>query len=202
MIRPLRAAWRLMLIAALSATLSPLSAAADTAPREGILSQGIRLATAEANAMRARGQRVWCVPFARTASGVNIRGNAKTWWASAAGLYDRGHEPAIGAVMVFSGSKKMPMGHVAVVSGVIDERTILIDHANWKRNKVSLGMAVVDVSDAGDWSAVRVEGDPGVVGRVNPVSGFIYPETAEIPKPKAAKSRKARRPVEERIASR
>jgi hypothetical protein len=136
---------------------------------------GLELAVATAKQMRAKGQRVWCVPFARNLSGIDIRGNAKTWWEGAKGRYRRGDDPKVGAVMVFSGSKKMPMGHVAVVSAIVDERVILIDHANWKKNQISLGMAVVDVSEAGDWSAVRVEGDPGVVGRVNPVSGFIYP---------------------------
>lgn len=146
-------------------------------------SGSIALAVAEAKAMRAAGKRVWCVPFARTATGVDIRGNAETWWAAAAGRYDRGAEPQVGAVMVFAGSRKMPMGHVAVVADIVSERTIRIDHANWKRNQISLGMVVHDVSDAGDWSAVRVEGDPGVVGRVNPVAGFIYPEGREDPRP-------------------
>ena len=44
-----------------------------------------------------------CVPFARAESGVEIRGNAKTWWAQAAGEYDRGQEPRKGAVMAFAG---------------------------------------------------------------------------------------------------
>jgi hypothetical protein len=42
-----------------------------------------------------------CVPFARAESGVEIRGNAKTWWSQAAGTYDRGNEPRKGAVMAF-----------------------------------------------------------------------------------------------------
>lgn len=199
MIRPLHAAWRLILVAAMMAGFSAVPAMANAKREASPVAQGIVVATAEAKQKRARGERVWCVPFARTASGVDIRGNAKTWWAAAAGRYDRGSEPAVGAVMVFSGSRKMPMGHVAVVSGLVDERTILIDHANWKRNKVSLGMVVRDVSDAGDWSAVRVEGDPGVVGRVNPVSGFIYPDAPPSP---AKPARKPRVEAEERYASR
>lgn len=143
-----------------------------SAARQGSLAAAV----AEARAIRARGERLWCVPFARTASGLDIRGNAETWWAAAAGRYDRGRDPQPGAVMVFSGTRKMPMGHVAVVSEVVSDRLIRVDHANWKRNQVSLGMLVRDVSDAGDWSAVRVEADPGVEGRVNPVAGFIYPE--------------------------
>ena len=46
-----------------------------------------------------------CVPFARSESGVEIRGNAKTWWAQAAGEYKRGHEPRKGAVMAFAATR-------------------------------------------------------------------------------------------------
>ncbi len=131
------------------------------------------LAIALAREMRAAGKRVWCVPFARNYSGLNLRGNAHTWWNGAKGLYERGHEPKIGAVMTFSSSRAMPKGHVAVVSKVVSDREILIDHANWTRNKVSLGQKVIDVSKNGDWSAVKVVSN-GRTGRVNPVSGFIY----------------------------
>lgn len=132
-------------------------------------------AIGEAEAKRSRGQRVWCVPFARTASGVNISGNAATWWSGARGEYSRGQKPSPGSVMVFSSSRAMPMGHVAVVSEIVSSRTIRVNHANWNRNQISLGMKVVDVSASNDWSSVRVENQPGTLGRVNPVSGFIYP---------------------------
>ncbi|MEQ8309450.1 MAG: CHAP domain-containing protein [Sphingopyxis sp.] len=122
-----------------------------------------------------------CVPFARAESGVEIRGNAKTWWAQAAGSYERGNEPRQGAVMAFAGTRGMPMGHVAVVKKIVSDREILIDHANWspiggRRGQIERGVRVVDVSDAGDWSLVRVWyapiGDLGL--RANPVQGFIY----------------------------
>lgn len=130
-------------------------------------------AVQEATALRARGQRVWCVPFARNASGIEIRGNAGTWWDSAKGEFARGSEPLVGAVMAFSATRKLPMGHVAVVSKVISEREVEIDHANWVRNKVTLGMRAVDVSDKNDWSRIRVESTPGTLGRVYPLDGFI-----------------------------
>lgn len=76
--------------------------------------------------------------------------------------------------MAFAGSRKLPMGHVAVVSGVVSEREITVNHANWIRNKVSLGMTVIDVSAGNDWSSVRVETTPGKPGRVYPVDGFIF----------------------------
>lgn len=132
-------------------------------------------AVAEARAKQQRGQRVWCVPFARTASGIALSGNAATWWKAAAGRYERGHAPHAGAVMTFSATRKMPMGHVAVVSKVVSERKILLDHANWNRNKISLQMVAVDVSAKNDWSAVRLESAGGSLGSVYPIKGFIYP---------------------------
>jgi len=131
-------------------------------------------AVTQAKAMRSAGQRVWCVPFARNATGIDIRGNAETWWDQAAGTYHRGHEPALGAVMAFAGTRALPMGHVAVVSQIVSDREIRVDHANWLRNQVSLGMSVIDVSDAGDWSRVRVESTPGNYGKVYVIDGYIY----------------------------
>ncbi|MDF1872599.1 CHAP domain-containing protein [Vannielia sp.] len=130
-------------------------------------------AVSEAKSLRARGGRVWCVPFARNASGVEIRGNAETWWSQAAGHYLRGKAPRQGAVMAFSGTRQLPMGHVAVVSKVISEREITISHANWKRNQVSLDMPVIDISEKNDWSRVRVMSVPGNYGRPYKIDGFI-----------------------------
>lgn len=135
-----------------------------------------QLALVEVQQLQSKGQRVWCVPFARNVSGVDIRGNANTWWGKAKGVYDRGSEPIVGAVMAFSATRKNPMGHVAVVSEVVSERQIKVDHANWNRNKVSLKMDVIDVSDKNDWSAVRLKSLPTAFGGVYPITGFIYPE--------------------------
>lgn len=132
-----------------------------------------------------------CVPFARAESGVEIRGNAKTWWAQAAGQYERGAEPRQGAVMAFAGTRGMPAGHVAVVKKVVSDREILIDHANWspingRRGQIERDVRVVDVSNAGDWSMVRVWyapiGDLGL--RANPVQGFIYAKGDAAPRGK------------------
>ena len=133
----------------------------------------VKEAVAEAIENRPKG-RLWCVPFARSVSGVEIKGNAKTWWAQAKGVYARGHEPKVGAVMAFAASRAMPKGHVAVVSKVVSEREILIDQANWERNRVTQDTLVVDVSAKGDWSAVKVANASGTLGRVNPINGFIY----------------------------
>jgi len=132
-----------------------------------------------------------CVPFARAESGIEIYGNARTWWTQAAGDYDRGQEPREGAVMAFAGTRGMPLGHVAVVEKVVSDREILISHSNWspihgRRGQIERNVRVVDVSDAGDWSLVRVWYAPiGDLGtRTNPVQGFIYPNAGgDSPRP-------------------
>ena len=134
-----------------------------------------QLALREVKTLQAKGSRVWCVPFARNLSGIQIRGNANTWWGKAQGLYNRGKDPAVGAVMAFSKTGRLTMGHVAVVSEVISPREIRVDHANWERNRVSLKMDVIDVSEANDWSAVRLKSQPTAFGSVYPITGFIYP---------------------------
>ncbi len=123
-----------------------------------------------------------CVPFARAVSGVEIRGDAHTWWGQAAGRYDRGNRPRVGAVLAFKPYGSMRLGHVAAVRRIIDDRTILVSHANWSliegtRGHIENDVRVVDVSDAGDWSEVRVWFDSlGDLGTTHwPVHGFIYP---------------------------
>ena len=122
-----------------------------------------------------------CVPFARQASGIDLYGDAHTWWDQAAGHYARGHEPKVGAVMSFRPHGPMTLGHVAMVSKVIDERTVLLRHANWspidgRRGNVELDVRAVDVSPDNDWSEVRVWYAPiGDLGTTHwPVNGFIY----------------------------
>jgi surface antigen len=122
-----------------------------------------------------------CVPYVRSVTGMDISGNAHTWWSNAAGSYARGHRPERGAVLSFRSSGGMRLGHVAVVSRVVNSREVLIDHANWegpgiRKGTVIRGASVVDVSDRNDWSAVRVQvgRDDNAYGRVYPVNGFIY----------------------------
>lgn len=118
-----------------------------------------------------------CVPYARNVSGIQIPGNAWEWWYNAAGQYARGHQPEPGSVLAFRANGRMRMGHVAVVSEVINAREVLIDHANWAgtRGGVARGVSVVDVSEANDWSAVRVQvGSRTDFGSVYPTYGFIY----------------------------
>lgn len=130
-------------------------------------------AVSEATALRAAGGRVWCVPFARNASGIQIRGDAHTWWKQARGTYSRGKRPAVGSILSFSAQGKLPLGHIAVVSEVVSKREIRVHHANWHRNKVSLDMLVKDVSKRGNWSEVKVMTNPGAYGATYRTDGFI-----------------------------
>ncbi len=121
-----------------------------------------------------------CVTYARTITDVSIRGNANTWWSQAAGRYERGKAPAPGAVLAFKSIPGMRAGHVAVVKEVVSDRELVINHANWTvRGGVERNARVVDVSDAGDWSAVRVSYGSDLGTRVNPTYGFIYPGAAQ-----------------------
>ncbi len=122
-----------------------------------------------------------CVPFARAASGIQIFGNAWTWWDQADGRYRRGHRPKVGAVIVFERNARLPLGHVAVVSRVVTSRVVMVTHANWSRIGGERGHAeqdvtLTDVSQAGDWSAVRVwfRDMDGLGSSTYPVYGFIY----------------------------
>ncbi len=122
-----------------------------------------------------------CVPYARQVSGIQLRGDAWTWWNQAAGRYSRGYLPKVGAVMAFRPYGKMQLGHVAAVSRIIDSRTILLRHANWspingKRGQIEDNVRAVDVSPGNDWSEVRVWFAPiHALGSTNwPVAGFIY----------------------------
>ena len=123
-----------------------------------------------------------CVPFARLISGIQIFGDAWTWWGSALKAdYPTGFQPKSGAVLVFKPNGPMTRGHVAVVSQVLTDRVIQITHANWsvmggRRGQVEKDVTVVDVSPRGDWSQVKVWYDPiRDLGKTSyPTYGFIY----------------------------
>jgi surface antigen len=118
-----------------------------------------------------------CAPFAREVSGIEIRGNAYTWWDQAEGRYARGQAPREGAVLAFAATRGMPNGHVAMVSKVLGPREVLLTHANWsRRGGIERDVRAIDVSEAGDWSKVRVWFAPlGGLGKTSyPAHGFIY----------------------------
>lgn len=138
--------------------------------------------TGKGKARHAAGARSWgisCVPYARQVSGILVPGNAWQWWENAAGLYARGDRPEPGSVLNFRANGRMRLGHVAVVTRVVNAREIIVDQANWPNAGMVGGVthdtAVVDVSEANNWSAVRVElGHRAEFGSVYPTYGFIY----------------------------
>lgn len=121
-----------------------------------------------------------CVPFARAASGIALKGNAANWWDAAAGVYERGSRPEPGSVLNFRATGHMRLGHVAVVTAVLGDREIEIEHANWSgpgasKGGVSRDIRVEDVSANNNWTAVRVGlGHSDEFGSVYPTYGFIY----------------------------
>ncbi len=129
----------------------------------------------------AESARLQCAEFARLFSGIQIFGDAATWWRLAVGKYARGFTPETGSVLVFKASGIMSKGHVAVVSHVLTDRIIQVTHANWSvidghRGQVEKDVTVVDVSPTGDWSQVKVWYDPNhnLGTTIYPTYGFVY----------------------------
>lgn len=119
-----------------------------------------------------------CVPFTRELSGIPIRGNAWTWWRQAKGKYHRSNRPVVGSVLVVSKTRRNKYGHLAVVTGIVNDREIILDHANWlNKGQIHLDTPARDVSARNDWSEVRFWYTPGnVLGKSTyPAEGFIYP---------------------------
>ena len=130
-----------------------------------------------------------CVPYARQISGIALRGNAWTWWSKAEGRYQKGHKPQPGAVMVFSKTRRLRFGHLAVVVEVLDSRTVVVHQANWlNAGRIHRYTPVVDVSKNNDWSRVKVWYTPGhtMGSRSYAVSGFIYPDSQQTPETRQA----------------
>lgn len=136
-----------------------------------------------------------CAPFARLISGIQIFGDAYTWWGQAAGHYATGFTPKAGAVLVFRPTGAMRLGHVAVVSQVLTDRVIQITHANWSRiggarGQIEKDVTVIDVSAKGDWSQVKVWYDPlrDLGSSTYPTYGFIYQAANQNPAQAAARN--------------
>ncbi|HEY4134224.1 MAG TPA: CHAP domain-containing protein [Alphaproteobacteria bacterium] len=128
-----------------------------------------------------------CVPYARSASGVKLFGDAWTWWKEADGKYAKGAKPEKGSVLTLQKTKALPLGHVAVVAALTDDpRKIMVDHANWgdnhdTRGKIHMRQPVIDVSKNNDWSEVRFMNTVGTFGRVYASHGFIYADPPKLP---------------------
>jgi surface antigen len=126
---------------------------------------------------------VSCVPYARVRSGIQLQGDAWTWWDGASGRYERSRAPRPGSVLVINRTARMRDGHVAVVTRVVGTREIRVDHANWAsgaaKGRIATDQRVVDVSPANDWTLVRVWypriNDLGATAF--PTRGFVHPRT-------------------------
>ena len=135
----------------------------------------------------ARAEDYWqCAAFARVFSGIQIFGDAWTWWEKATGHYLKGATPQAGAVLVFRPQGQMRLGHVAVVSQVLTDRIIQVTHANWSpidggRGKIEQNVTVVDVSPGGDWTQVKVWYDPlrDLGSTTYSTYGFVYKTAAD-----------------------
>lgn len=118
-----------------------------------------------------------CVPYARDVSGIDLSGDAYSWWREAGGVYPRSHYPRVGAVLVFKAHGPMIDGHVAVVTAIKSAREILVSQANWLPGRIEHGVPVVDVSRRNNWSHVRVWYEPAHALGITtyPTYGFVYP---------------------------
>jgi surface antigen len=131
--------------------------------------------------LAAHAEQAWqCVPFARMVSGIQIFGDAWTWWGQAAGKYETGTKPKAGSVLVFKPKGAMKLGHVAMINKVVTDRIVQVTHANWSRingtrGQVEQDVTVIDVSPKGDWSEVKVWYDPisDIGSTTYPTYGFI-----------------------------
>ena len=119
---------------------------------------------------------VECVPYARRVSGVAIHGDAWTWWRRAEGRYRRGDRPRRGAVLVWRRTRRLPLGHVAVVERILSPREIVVAHTHWPNEEPGHISRVLDVSADNSWRAVRVwNARADTFGAADLAYGFIYP---------------------------
>ena len=121
-----------------------------------------------------------CAPFARQVTGIQLYGEAASWWDQAAGHYDRGNDPVEGGVLVFRRSGRLPSGHVSVVARSVSGREIRVTQANWVHRRITRDEPVIDVSPGNDWSLVKVwwSQSHAIGSTVYPTYGFIAPARA------------------------
>jgi len=119
-----------------------------------------------------------CAPFARAETGVDLHGAAADWWTSADGRYERSHDPVVGSILVLDRESRLPSGHVAVVSRLAGPRRIEVVQANWVPGELARDQPVIDVSEDGDWSMVRIWYPPvrAMGNHAYPALGFIVPQ--------------------------
>jgi surface antigen len=123
---------------------------------------------------------VSCVPYARDVSGIQIYGDAYTWWNKAYPRYTYGSMPQLGAVLVLEKTNRLRYGHLAVVKKIINQRQIDVTHSNWgsdreHRRIIYESMRAEDISPNNSWTSVRFwNKDANVFGFPYAAKGFIY----------------------------
>jgi hypothetical protein len=123
-----------------------------------------------------------CVPYARRMSGIDLRGDAYSWWdqAGPSQSYSRGQTPRLGAVLVLARTKQMPQGHLSVINRLIDSRHVGVTHSNWGSDRTSRrvvydSMVAEDLSLSNNWTRVRFWNyDKNCFGFPYAAKGFIY----------------------------
>ena len=123
-----------------------------------------------------------CVPFARDEAGLDLHGDASTWWDQARNHFVRAERPEERSVMVLRGYAGPNRGHVAVVKEIVSDRLVIVDHANWlNHGEITRDVPVRDVSPNNDWSEVQVWYVPGHHwgGRTYDVQGFILNQVVQ-----------------------
>lgn len=139
---------------------------------------GKRFDTPEAKGYYASSA-VQCVPYARQVSGIQIYGDAHTWWAQAKPPLIRRHYPVQGDVLVLARTNAMRYGHVAVVRKVMSNRDIMVTHSNWGNNRknrriIYESVRARDASANNDWSQIRFWNyETKAFGRPYAAMGFI-----------------------------
>jgi surface antigen len=134
--------------------------------------------SADGSSIETPEQPLQCVPYARARSGIDLHGDAASWWGLAEGRYARSSTPSIGSVLVLTGYGP-GRGHLAVVTAIDSSRQIRVDHANWLSDgRIYRDDPVVDISPDNDWSEVRVwDARDNVLGsHTYIVRGFIGPD--------------------------
>ena len=165
-------------------TLPHLLAACAACPGAALAdASGDSADSAQRRAARELPPYLQCVPYARERSGVQIYGDARTWWDQADGPLQARQPPTRRRGDGVSPARQHAPRPCRRGRRVIDSRTVLLDHANWspidgRRGQIERGVKAVDVSPANDWSEVRVWYAPlqDLGTTAWPVAGFIYNE--------------------------
>jgi hypothetical protein len=82
-------------------------------------------------------------------------------------------------VLVWRSTRRLPLGHVAVVERILSHREIIVAHAHWPDEGPRHTSRVLDVSADNSWRAVKVwNAKARGFGAADPTYGFIYREPA------------------------